>query len=113
MYERIRRWWPRRVVSFVALALVLTSASVLPERAFDLRLAPFIAGQRFDWVDWESGALANEVDWRLSGWQVPGDDAARRVEIMAYMEQEQQINTLEGRLRYEIARLPSLRLASR
>ncbi len=113
MYERIRRWWPGRVFSLGVLALVLTSASVSPERAFDLRLAPFIAGQRFEWIGWEAGALVNEVDWRLRGWPVSGDDAACRAEISAYLEQERQINTLEGRLRYEVARLPSLRLASR
>jgi hypothetical protein len=97
---------------FAILALVLTSASVLPEQAFDLRLAPFIAGQRFDWVGWETGALANEVDWRLGGWPVPGDDAARWADVTAYLEREQQINTLAGNLRSEIAHLPGLRLAS-
>jgi hypothetical protein len=110
--KKIRRWRPRRVVSFILLALVLTSASVLPERAFDLRLAPFITGQRFDWVGWEAGALANEVDWRLGGWPVPGDDAARWANVTAYLEREQQINTLAGNLRSEIARLPGFRLAS-
>jgi hypothetical protein len=110
--KKIRLWRPRRVVSFILLALVLTSASVLPERAFDLRLAPFITGQRFDWVGWEAGALANEVDWRLGGWPVPGDDAARWANVTAYLEREQQINTLAGNLRSEIARLPGLRLAS-
>jgi hypothetical protein len=99
-------------MAFAILALVLTSASVLPERTFDLRLAPFIAGQRFDWVGWEAGALANEVDWRLGGWPVPGDDAARWADVTAYLEREQQINTLAGNLRSEIARLPGLRLAS-
>ncbi len=111
--ERVRRWRLRHIFLYFVLALGLTSAGVSPEQAFDLRLAPLIAGQRFDWIGWETDALANEVDWRLSGWQVSGDDAARRVEIAAYLEQEQQINTLEGRLRSEVARLPSLRLASR
>jgi hypothetical protein len=97
---------------FAILALVLTSASVLPERAFDLRLAPFVAGQRFDWVGWEAGALADEVDWRLGGWPALGDDAARWADVTAYLEREQQINTLAGDLRSEIARLPGLRLAS-
>jgi hypothetical protein len=110
--DRIRRWRPRRVLSFVVLALVLTSAGVSPEQAFDLRLAPFIAGQRFDWTGWEASALANEVDWRLRGWPVLGDDAARRAEIEAYIERERQVSALESRLRSEIARLPGLRLAS-
>ncbi len=111
--ERIRRWRLRRLFSLVVLALVLTSAGVSPEQAFDLRLASLIAGQRFDWIGWEAGVLANEADWRLRGWPVLGDDALRRAEIMAYMAREQQVNTLEGRLRSEIARLPGLRLASR
>jgi hypothetical protein len=111
-YDRIRRWRLRRVLAFVVLALVLTSASVSPEQAFDLRLAPFIAGQRFDWTGWEASALANEVDWRLRGWPVPGDDAARQAEIEAYIERQRQVSALESRLRSEIARLPGLRLAS-
>jgi hypothetical protein len=111
-HERIRRWRPRRVFSFIVLALALTSASVSPEQAFDLRLAPFIAGQRFDWIGWEVGVLANEVDWRLRGWPVPGDDAARRAEIAAYMGRERQVSALESRLRGKIARLPDFRLAS-
>jgi hypothetical protein len=110
--KRIRRWRPRCVFSFVVLALVLTSAGVSPERTFDLRLAPLIAGQRFDWVGWEAGVLANEADWRLHGWPVPGDDAARKTEVMAYLERAEQVGTLESRLRSEIARLPGLRLAS-
>jgi hypothetical protein len=110
--ERMRRWRPRHVLSLIVLALVLTSADVSPEQAFDLRLASLIAGQRFDWIGWEAGALANEVDWRLRGWPIPGDDAARQAEIEAYMERERQIGDLESRLRSEIARLPSLHLAS-
>jgi hypothetical protein len=112
-HERIRRWRPRRVILFVVLALILTSAGVSPEQAFDLRLAPFIAGQRFDWAGWEAGALANEVDWRLQGWPVPADRTARRADIITYIKREERIKTLEDRLRSEIARLPSLRLASR
>jgi len=112
-HERIRRWRLRHVFLFIVLALVLASAGVSPEQAFDLRLASLIAGQRFDWIGWETDVLTNEVDWRLRGWPVPGDDAVRRAEIAAYLEQEQQVSTLESRLRSEIARLPDFRLASR
>jgi hypothetical protein len=110
--KRIRRWRLRRVCSWIILALVLTSASVLPETVFDLRLAPLIAGQRFDWIGWEAGVLVNEADWRLRGWPVPGDDTTQRAEVLAYLKREQQVDELESRLRNEVARLPAFRLAS-
>lgn len=103
---------PRRILLLVLSALLLTSASVPPESAFDLNLAPFIAGQRFDWVGWEVHAVGEELAWWLrgspvsAGQQAPTELVEARQEVLAFLDRQQQAAELENQIRDELARLP-------
>ena len=103
--KRARRWRLRRLFLLIALALMLTTASVPPERAFDLRLAPLLGGQRFDWVGWETGVLLQEAGWWLGGCPLPGDEASQKAEVLAFLDRQRQLAALEDRVRGEVAQL--------
>jgi len=108
MRNKARRWRRglRRAFLLTALALVLTSAGVPQERAFDLLLSPLIAGRRFDWVGWETSAVLEEAAWWLRGRPVPGDPASQKSEVLAFLDRQRQITGLEHRIRDEVAKLP-------
>ena len=115
-WARLR--WPRRVVLLTIIALMLTTASVTREKAFDLRLSPFVADTRFDWVGWETNAVLEEIGWWLRGRPIPDDQGARislaegKAEVLAFLERERQIADLEDQIRTEIARQPGSGTAS-
>jgi hypothetical protein len=96
----------RRVFFLIVLVLILRSASVLPEEAFNLRLSPLIAGLRFDWVGWETGAVLEEANQWLRGHPVPGDQETQKSEVRAFLDRQEQIAALEGRIRAETDQLP-------
>ena len=102
----------RRVLFLVILILILTAASVPPERTFDMRLSPFVADRRFDWVGWETNAVLEEADWWLRGRPIPGEKDSPDIlqdgaeEVRAFLDRQQSIAELERRIRTEIARLP-------
>jgi hypothetical protein len=107
-----RRRQFRRLVLLVLLTLLVTSASVPPETAFDLQLAPFVAGKRFNWIDWETSAVSGEVAWRLQELTTPDHQQLHssllggKGEVLAYLDRQRQIGELENRVRTEVAQLP-------
>jgi hypothetical protein len=102
----------RRTVFLVLLALTLTTASISSEKAFDLRLSPFVDDRRFDWVGWETNAVLEEMDWRLRGRPITDDGGSEvslvegRDEVLAFLDRGRSIAELENRIRDELARLP-------
>jgi hypothetical protein len=106
------RCWPRRVFLLALLTLTLTTASIPSEQAFDLRLAPFIETQRFDWVGWETHAVLEEIGWWLHGYLTPDsqDSPTNLVEggdeVRAFLARQQSIAELENQIREALARLP-------
>jgi len=109
---RLWRQRLRRLIVLLLLVLALTTSSVLSEAAFDLRLSPLIAGSRFDWVDWETKAVWEEITWWLRGrpsaevHAAPEDSATGQAEVLAFLDRQRQIAELESGIRDEIARLP-------
>lgn len=117
-----RLWWYfvrlGRIVLLVILLLTLTSESLPPEQAFDLHLGALTAEKRFDWLGWETGALAEEAAWWLHGRHRLVKDASansggltsretlQKAEVLAFIERQHQIATLEDRIRGEYAQLP-------
>jgi hypothetical protein len=102
----------RRTVFLVLLALTLTTASIPSEKAFDLRLSPFVDELRFDWVGWETNAVLEEIDWRLRGRPITDDVRSEiglvegRDEVLAFLDRGRSIVELENRIRDELALLP-------
>ena len=66
--RRILRPFGRGIV-LLAIALVLTTSTVVPETEFDLRLLPMLGDRRFDWISWETGTLWEE--WYGNWLRVP------------------------------------------
>jgi hypothetical protein len=102
----------RRVFFLIILALILSSASVLPEEAFNLRLSPLIADLRFDWIGWETGAVLGEANWWLRGHPAPGNQETEKAEVLAFLDRQGQIAELEKSIRAETDRLPQAGPAS-
>lgn len=112
-----RRLW--RVFWLAVLALVTTSASVPSENRFNLKLSPLIAGRRFDWVAWETGAISEEAYRWLRGRSIPGDQVSQsadlpngKAEVLAFLDRQRQIAELRGRIRDALERLPQAGPAS-
>jgi hypothetical protein len=109
---KTRRRWIGRAVLLVLLALILTTASIPSERAFDLKLAPFVDGLRFDWVGWETNAVLEEIEWRLRGRPIIDDRGSdisfveNEAEVLSFLERGRRIAELENRIRDELAHLP-------
>ena len=106
------RRWLRRALLLTLLALILTSASIPSEKAFDLQLIPFVDEQRFDWVGWETNAVLEEAAWWLRGRPVSDVEGSEislaegRDEVLAFLDRQRAIAELEGQIRNEIAQLP-------
>jgi hypothetical protein len=117
---KARPWRRRlgRVLLLTIIALILTTASIPSEQAFDLKLSPLVDDRRFDWVGWETNAVLEEIDWRLSGRPISDDRGSNislveaRDEVLAYLDRQRGIAELEHRIRDELARLPQPRPAS-
>jgi hypothetical protein len=105
------RWRLRRLFFLIILVLILRSASVLPEEAFNLHLSPLIAGLRFDWIGWETGAVLGEANWWLRGHPVPGNQETQKAEVLAFLDRQEQIAELEKRIQAETDRLPQTNTA--
>ena len=102
----------RRVLLLTLLALILTTASIPSEKAFDLQLSPFVDDGRFDWVGWETNAVLEEAAWWLRGRPLSDDTRSEinledgREEVLAFLDRQRAIAELEHRIRNEIAQLP-------
>jgi hypothetical protein len=107
---RARPWlrWPRRIILLTLIALVLTTASIPREKAFDMRLSPFIAERRFDWVGWETDAVLEEIGWQLRGRLVSDGQGLTRGkdEVLAFLDRQRQITELERQIGTEMAQQP-------
>ncbi len=112
--SKVRPWRRRlwRASFLIILALILTSASVLPDEAFNLRLSPLIAGLRFDWVGWETRTVLREADWWLHGRPVPGDQETQKAEVLVFLDRQGQMAELESRIRGETGPLHQMGPAS-
>ena len=103
-----------RPLVWLALLVMLTSASVLPEKAFDLRLLPVIEQRRFDWIAWETEALASEAGSRLGLLrQINNAELADSTgEVLAFVDRQCEIDRLDGDLQRAYAQVGHSRLAA-
>ena len=93
---------------------ILTSGSVLPEKVFDLRVLPVVESRRFDWISWETEALASEIGRRLNlggqtidlGRPEPADA------VLAYVQRQEEIESLKDKIEHAYAGRGQSRLAA-
>jgi hypothetical protein len=71
-----------------------------------------LAGRRFDWIGWETRAVAEEIRWWLTrepvadSGQVEANLLSGKAEVLAFLDRQRQIADLENRIQTELARLP-------
>lgn len=93
-----RRRWRRnvaRLLLFISLFFILTRASVASETDFRVELQQTTAPYQFDFVDWISLAVANEIGRRVSPPAVPDTVAGQRAVVETYLNLEEKIHRLE------------------
>jgi hypothetical protein len=78
---------------------MLTSASILPEAEFNMRLLPFVGDGRFSWIDWESSALGEEIRWRMSDRAAAAGLESQQNEVLAFLQRQELIGQLEAEVR--------------
>lgn len=105
--DKPKRRWRRRIIWLLLWGLVfaLTTDSVTPEKATDLALNAFTAGQQFNWVGWEMGAMLNEAGWWLRGQPVPEDEADQKDIVTRWLSRQEEIQALDKRIKEEYAQL--------
>jgi hypothetical protein len=96
----------RSILFLTTVSLLLTTSNVVPEKEFDLRLAPLVASQRFDWVGWETDVLLEETRWWLQGRPLSGDVSQQSAEVRGFLAEQHRMEDLEARIRGEYAGLP-------
>lgn len=97
--RRRRRRRAARLLLFGGLIFGLTTASVPPEQALSVQVAEVTRPHQFDFVNWETEAVANEIGRQLSQLWHGKDYTDQQDVVRQFLEYEQQINDLERELR--------------
>lgn len=97
--RRRQRRRAARLLLFLGLIFGLTTASAPPEQALSVQIAEATRPYQFDFINWETEAIANEIGRQLSHlWH--GEDYTNQQDVVRqFIEQERQINELERKLR--------------
>ncbi len=96
-----RRRWRRRIarlILFVALVFGLTAAGVAPSHDLMVETRQLTATEQFDFVNWISLAVANELERHIWPPVVPATPAGQRAVINDYLNREDQINQLTAKI---------------
>jgi len=102
VYARIKRLRRRRRIARVLLLLFvlfgLTTASAPSMQALLVQVDDITDHYRFDFVNWESMAVASEIGRRIISPPLPPDEAGQRTLVYQYIEQEQRLRQLRDEL---------------
>lgn len=98
--RRRRKLWRRRLARlllFLFLCFGLGAASVPPQGALPVDLEAVTAGQRFDFINWESQALAGEL-WRR--WRPPAlpETPAQQALVRTFLQQQERLAAVHDKL---------------
>lgn len=93
--RRRRRRKIARLLVFLFLLIGLGAASVAPAHNLLVEVKAATAPYQFDFVDWESQAIAGELARRLWPPPLPATQAEQRQLVDSYLALEQQIRTLQ------------------
>lgn len=101
-HARIRRLRRRRRIArgFLILFVIfgLTAASAPSTQALLIQVDHITGQHQFDFVDWESTAVASEITRRIIPPVVPVDEKEQRTLVYQYIEQEQYVRQLRDEL---------------
>ncbi|MBE7554850.1 MAG: hypothetical protein HS126_27680 [Anaerolineales bacterium] len=103
---RIRRQrWRRiaRLLLFVFLLFGLGTAAAPPQGSLLVDMAAVTAGHHFDFVDWESQALLDELLRRWNPPPVPDSPKAQQVLVLTFLNQAEHLANLQGELKKNYA----------
>ncbi len=100
---RRRRWRViRRTVARLAffgfILFGIGTAGVLPEQALEPQLARITGPYQFDFVDWETQTLGEEVSRRFTPPDIPTDPDEQHALVTRYLDYERQIRELRREL---------------
>ena len=87
-----------RLLIFLFLLFGLGVASVPPSQSLLVEVNAVTAVYQFDFIDWESQAIANELKRRILTRPVPVTITEQQEPVETYLQLEQQIRSLEGNL---------------
>lgn len=93
-----RRVWRRRLARlllFVAVTFLVTSASVASATDLKVQANTLTAGHQFDFIDWISLELLDEMGRQLSPPHTPATPEAQRQLVEQYIDLQRRINQLE------------------
>ncbi|RPJ55029.1 MAG: hypothetical protein EHM12_13020, partial [Dehalococcoidia bacterium] len=87
-----------RVLLFLFIFFGLRFAAAPPAQALLVQVDAVTTGYQFDFVNWESLAVADEIGRRWHSPPLPAGDAEQRALVEKFLELEQLIRDLEGQL---------------
>jgi hypothetical protein len=96
--RRRRRRRLARLLLFVFLVFGLGTASAAPEKNLLVEVDEITIMYQFDFVDWESQAIASELGRRLIDPALPSNATGQRSLVDRFLELETQIREVEGKI---------------
>ena len=87
-----------RLFLFLLIFFGLTTASPLPAQALLVQVNQVTSPYKFDFVNWESFTIANEIFRRWHPPILPVAEVEQRILVERFLAQEQQIGDLENQL---------------
>jgi hypothetical protein len=93
---RRRRW--ARLLLFLLIFFGLRFSSAPPSHALLVQVDEVTASYQFDFVNWESLAVIDEVGRRWQPPALPASADEQRALVNTFLEQERQVRDLEGQL---------------
>ncbi len=95
--KRLRRLvrFSLRLLLFLLIFFGVGAASVPPQHALQVQIDQATASYRFDFVDWESWAIASEIQRRWNPPTIPTGEAEQQALVQTFLDHEQRRSELE------------------
>ena len=87
-----------RLTLFAGLFFGLGASAAPAEQALSVQMAQATAPHRFDFINWESTALLDEITRRWQPPPLPTSPAEQAVRVQTYLDQTTRLHTLQSQL---------------
>lgn len=98
-----RRHYIARLFLLGFLCFGLGAGAPLPQHALPVEINAITAAHQFDFVDWEFGAIANEIQRRWQPPILPDTESEQQALVLTFLQQEERIAELKHELNEIIA----------